>query len=78
MTYNILHVVRHYMIVKPSGISYRGQCPFHQGNDESFYVFPDRDRWRCFGQCAVGGDADSFKTRIEALLERSRWQLWLS
>lgn len=35
-------------------------CPFHAERTPSFVVFPDSQSWRCFGQCATGGDAISF------------------
>jgi len=41
-------------------------CPFHSDKTPSFHVFEDRGRWRwkCFGQCAAGGDALDFFERV--------------
>ncbi len=41
-------------------------CPFHSEKTPSFHVFEDRGRWRwkCFGQCAAGGDALDFLERV--------------
>jgi len=50
-----------------SGRSYKASCPFHQEKTPSFYVFPDRQSWRCFGACATGGDVFSFVMKAESL-----------
>ena len=43
-----------------SGRSFRGLCPFHTEKTPSFFVFPERGSWRCYGQCGEGGDLFSF------------------
>ncbi len=53
--------------LKRSGRNFTARCPFHQENTPSFVVFPDRQTWRCFGACAVGGDAFSFVMKAEGL-----------
>lgn len=62
---DILEVVSGYVPLHRSGRSYKATCPFHQEKTPSFYVFPDRQTWRCFGACATGGDVFSFVTKIE-------------
>ena len=64
---DILEVVGQRVQLQRSGRSYKGNCPFHQERTPSFHVFPDRQSWRCFGACAVGGDAISFVMRVENL-----------
>jgi DNA primase len=64
---DILDVVSQHVALNRAGRSYRANCPFHQERTPSFYVFPDRQTWRCFGACAEGGDLFSFVMRVENL-----------
>jgi hypothetical protein len=34
----------------------KGCCPLHQESTPSFHVWLDKQTWRCFGACAMGGD----------------------
>jgi DNA primase len=62
---DILEVVSGHVPLQRSGRSYKANCPFHQERTPSFYVFPDRQTWRCFGACATGGDVFSFVMKAE-------------
>ncbi len=64
---DILDVVSGKVALQRSGQSYKANCPFHQERTPSFYVFPDRQSWRCFGACATGGDVFSFVMKSENL-----------
>ena len=64
---DILDVVSQYTQLQRSGRSYKAVCPFHTEKTPSFYVFPERQSWRCFGACATGGDVFSFVMRIDNL-----------
>ena len=60
-------VARYAPDLKRSGKNFTARCPFHQERTPSFVVFPDRQRWHCFGACAVGGDLFGFVMRAERL-----------
>jgi DNA primase len=62
---DIVDVVGDYVPLKRAGRIYKGLCPFHDERTPSFTVFPDSGNWRCFGACAIGGDAFDFVMRIE-------------
>ncbi|KAA0239292.1 DNA primase [bacterium] len=53
--------------LQKSGRSLRGLCPFHSEKTPSFYVFPDRGTWRCFGTCGEGGDLFTFAQKRDNL-----------
>lgn len=64
---DILEVVSSHTALQRSGKSYKANCPFHQEKTPSFFVFPDRQSWRCFGACATGGDVFSFVMKTQNL-----------
>ena len=50
-----------------AGRNWKGLCPFHNEKTPSFFVFPDRGSFKCFG-CGEGGDLISYvmrRNRIE-------------
>jgi hypothetical protein len=44
----------------------RGICPFHDDHDPSLVVYPENNRWHCFG-CGEGGDAIAFTMKLNGL-----------
>ena len=52
--------------LKKSGKAYKGLCPFHGERTPSFYVFPDKGTWTCFG-CHEHGDIFTFVEKQQGL-----------
>lgn len=57
---DIVSYIQQYAPLKRAGKSWKACCPFHDERTPSFVVNPDTQTWRCFGQCAEGGDVISF------------------
>ncbi len=64
---DIVAVVGDYLPLQKAGRNFKASCPFHTERTPSFYVFPERQTWRCFGACAAGGDVVTFVQRRENL-----------
>jgi len=58
--HNIIDVISKEGIeLKKNGKAYVGQCPFHDDQHPSFCVYPDSNRFVCFG-CGEKGDTIDF------------------
>ncbi|MDK4490767.1 CHC2 zinc finger domain-containing protein, partial [Fusobacterium necrophorum] len=45
---NIVDVVGEFVELKKSGANYKGLCPFHSDNNQSFSVNPQNNICKCF------------------------------
>ncbi len=64
---DIVEFISGYVPLQRAGRNYKGLCPFHADTTPSFVVFPDGQRWYCFGACATGGDIFTFLMKKENL-----------
>jgi DNA primase len=63
---DIVDLVSESVQLRRAGKNYTGFCPFHPNTrTPAFVVFPETGTWRCFGQCAEGGDIFSFVMKKE-------------
>ena len=61
----LLDVVQKYGVdVRRNGSGYVGLCPFHQEKTASFYVYPEDEKYHCFG-CSLHGDVIDFLEQKE-------------
>lgn len=64
---DIVSLVGRHVELQRSGRAFKARCPFHEERTPSFQVSPDRQRWRCFGRCAEGGNAIDFLMKREGI-----------
>ena len=64
---DIVDVIGESVRLQKAGRYFKANCPFHTEKTPSFYVYPDRQSWHCFGACATGGDVITFISRKENL-----------
>ncbi len=64
--YPLADAVRRHLVLKRRGQTLVGLCPFHMERTPSFTVYPQEERFHCFG-CAAHGDIFDFLHHQEGL-----------
>jgi DNA primase len=64
---DIVDVIAPYVALQKAGRYFKACCPFHTEKTPSFYVYPDRQSWHCYGACSTGGDVFTFLEKKENL-----------
>ena len=58
----------HGIELRRAGSVLQGKCPVHQeSSGASFTVWPEENRWRCFGKCSRGGDVVDLHAALTGL-----------
>lgn len=60
---DIVDVIQRHVILKKTGRSYTGKCPFHNDKSPSMNVSREKGIFKCFS-CGVGGDSLTFMMKI--------------
>ena len=67
-------IVSDYTSLKNSGKHLYGICPLHNENTASFFVFPENNRFKCFG-CGASGDTIDFISKVKNISLKEAYKL---
>lgn len=56
---DLVALIGQHIKLQKAGHAHKALCPFHNEREPSFYVFPEHNRYRCFG-CGAHGDCFTF------------------
>ena len=63
---HIEEVVGEFVDLKKTGANFKGLCPFHQDNNPSFVVSPNKNICKCF-VCGAGGNPIKFYSEYKKI-----------
>ena len=63
---SIVDVAALYVSLKPAGKYYKALCPFHSEKTPSFFVYPEKNSFSCYG-CNRFGDIFALVQEMENL-----------
>jgi DNA primase len=63
---DIVDLISSYIPVHKAGKYYKALCPFHGEKTPSFFIYPDKKYFHCFG-CGITGDAFKFVQEYEKI-----------
>jgi len=72
---DIVDLISDYVSLHKAGQNFKALCPFHNEKHSSFFVFPEKQTWHCFGACGTGGDVFSFVMKKEEISFNEALQL---
>ena len=63
---DIVAIINQYVALTKRGNNYTCSCPFHEDNNPSFSVSPDKQIYKCFS-CGRGGNVFGFLQEMEGI-----------
>lgn len=64
---DIVEIASEYTGLSKAGKLLSGLCPLHSEKHPSFFIYPEQQRWHCFGACGTGGDVITLVMKKEGL-----------
>ena len=64
--HDIVEIAGQHLQLQRSGVNWKARCPFHDDKSPSLVIFPESQRWICFGMgCSQGGDLIDLLQRLK-------------